>query len=446
MKNALVMEYVKKLEELHKEIQEHVIAEEFDAAVALLEQCQNYAILTGTIIENRAGEGTAAVGCLEDYCEMVYQIHEELQQGQKYGKNYTFTALDTQLSVISSCAKKELDIHMEAVFLPFRADTWGALESVWRAAKEDSDCDAYVIPIPYYDKKPDGSFGEMHYEADQFPKDVPVTFYEDYDFAGRHPDMVFIQNPYDGDNYTSSVHPFFYSKNLKQFTNKLVYIPWFTMEEITEKDERGVQSAQYFVKVPGVRYADRVIVQSEQMRQFYIRVLTEEEGEHTRDAWEEKILGLGSPLYDQTEDTQKTNPEIPKEWQELIYKSDGSRKKVIIYGTSVSKFLQYKEQVLKKMRSVFEIFRENTDEVLLLWRPDACLTEEMSAITGRGLMQSYQAFAEQYKKEGWGIYDESTDLEKLVLLADAYYGDSCRIVQMCRKAGIPVMLQDIDIC
>ena len=32
------------------------------------------------MIEGRVGEGTAAVSCLEDYCECIYQVHEALEQ------------------------------------------------------------------------------------------------------------------------------------------------------------------------------------------------------------------------------------------------------------------------------------------------------------------------------------------------------------------------------
>ena len=39
--------------------------------------------------------------------------------------------------------------------------------------------------IPYYDKNSDGSFKEMYYEGDQYPKYVPVTNYEEYDFENR---------------------------------------------------------------------------------------------------------------------------------------------------------------------------------------------------------------------------------------------------------------------
>ena len=83
MKNVLVNEYVKTLDKLHKEIQKHVVTGNYEMVAELLEKCQNYAIQLGTMIEKRVGEGTAAVCCLEDYCEMVYQMHENFQQKKK---------------------------------------------------------------------------------------------------------------------------------------------------------------------------------------------------------------------------------------------------------------------------------------------------------------------------------------------------------------------------
>lgn len=52
----------------------------------------------------------------------------------------------------------------------------------------------------------------MHYEGAEYPKDVPVTFYKDYDFEKRHPDIIFCHNPYDGYNLVTSVEPFFIPK------------------------------------------------------------------------------------------------------------------------------------------------------------------------------------------------------------------------------------------
>ena len=448
MKNASVKEYIKVLDSLHKEIQVQINAETYERVPELFQKCQDHAILLGTMIEGRVGEGTAAVGCLEDYCECIYQIHEALEQKGSM-KAEICDSLRAQLDVFLNCAERELDIPMEVVFLPFRADYWGALESVWHAFRQDPDCDVYVVPVPYYEKYPDGTFGTMYDETDDFPPDVIVTPYQEYDFEKRRPDIIFMQNAYDACNYTFSVNPFFYSDHLKQFTNKLVYIPWFIVEEIAEGDERGIQTAKHFVTIPGVMRADQVIVQSEQMRQLYIRMLTEVEGGDTREKWEQKILGAGSPLYDQGRrriNYYQKEKMIPDEWRGLICLPDGGRKKVVLYGTSLSLLLQYKEKVIQKIETVLDIFYENKDEVTVLWRPDAVMSGEMSEVAGSELARAYCALVEQYQAQGWGIFDETADLDQLVAVADAYYGDSCRMVQMCRQAGIPVMIQDIDLC
>ena len=143
---------------------------------------------------------------------------------------------------------------------------WDSLESVWKAADEDPQWDAYVIPIPYYDKNPDGSFREMHDERDQYPAYVPITSYETFDFSAHKPDMIFIHNPYDGYNYVTSVHPFFYTKNLKKFTEKLIYIPYFVLDEPDPESETDMENIKHFCTVPGVYNADQVIVQSENMQ------------------------------------------------------------------------------------------------------------------------------------------------------------------------------------
>lgn len=52
---------------------------------------------------------------------------------------------------------------------------------------------------------------------------------------------------------------------------------------------------------------------------------------------------------------------------------------------------------------------------------------------------------EKYKQEGWGIYDDSTDIDRVVVLSDAYYGDASSVVKLCRKRGMPIMIQNVDI-
>ena len=100
--------------------------------------------------------------------------------------------------------------------------------------------------------------------------------------------------------------------------------------------------------------------------------------------------------------------------------------------------------MLQKMESVFRLFKENQDEVVLLWRPE--VTGDMPVYSmKRKLWKAYQKMAERYQREGWGIYDEAIDAKRAVEVCDAYYGDGSRVLQMCRRAGKPIMLQDVEI-
>ena len=465
------------LAQAHNEFRLAIEQKKTSVALSLLADCQDGAIALGDFIEKAEGEACKTIHILEEYCELVYQIHEEITQEalacekqfvnekqsinrKQYadGKqnangnhhidgNKIYKSLCRMLHNIENSIQNDIKVRLEAVFLPYKASMWDSLESIWKAAEEDTDCDAYVIPIPYYDKKPDGSFGEIHYEGSQYPEYVPVTWYEDYDFEKRKPDMIFIHNPYDECNYVTSVSPFFYSKNLKKFTDKLVYVPYFILGEVEPENEEAVKGIAHFCTVPGVLYADKVIVQSEKMRQIYIKVMTNYMAGHQgygKQYWEEKILGLGSPKVDKVLSTRKEELEIPEAWKKVIEKPDGSWKKIVFYNTSVTALLNHNEKMLEKIQNVFHVFQENRDEVALLWRPHPLMKATLESMRPL-LWNEYQKIEEQYREAAWGIFDDSADMERAIMLSDVYYGDASSIVQLYQKTGKPIMIQHIEI-
>lgn len=435
-------DFLKVLDEAHGQIRTSIENKNLPAALSILEDCQQGAISLGNMIEAAEGEGCAVIPLLENYCELVYQFHENVIKGEPVNGNKVYKHLRSFLLKIESSVKNDIKVRTETVFLPYKASMWDSLESVWRAADEDPDCDAYVIPIPYYDKNPDGSFREMHYEGRQYPDDVPVVWYEDYDFEKRRPDMIFIHNPYDNYNYVTSVHPDFYSDRLKQFTEKLIYIPYFILNEINPDDEKAVGNMAHFCTCPGVLNADKVVVQSEDMRQAYINVLTEYTKNYgdTRKYWEERILGLGSPKVDKVLNTKKENLKLPEEWIKIIKKADGDYKKVVLYNTSVGALLKHDKKMLKKIKTVLKMFEENKEEVVLLWRPHPLMEATIESMRPR-LLAEYKRITEEYRNTGWGIYDDSPELDRAIVMSDMYYGDKSSIVQLYHYIGKPVMIQ-----
>ena len=359
-------------------------------------------------------------------------------QNKNVNTNKIYKLLRQKLIKAANSLKNNITVKKEAVFLPYKASMWDSLESVWKAADEDAYCDAYVIPIPYYDKNPDGSFREMHYEADQYPDYVPITRYDEFDFAKHRPDMIYIHNGYDNWNLVTSVHPDFFSGNLKKYTEKLIYIPYFVLDEIEPDNEQAVESMKHFV-------------QSENMKKIYISEYLKAakerglQGKHLdREYLERKFLGLGSPKYDRVLSIKKENLDIPQEWLKVIEKPNGSWKKIILYNTGIAALLAHNEKWVNKIENVLETFRENQDEVALLWRPHPLIESAMKSMRPE-VLQKYEMLKETYLAEGWGIYDETADVDRAVVFSDAYYGDSSSVVQLYKQTRKPIMIQNVEI-
>jgi len=438
-----LLEIMESLHLLHREMKERLEQKEYPTVRTALSDCQEAAIQMGEAIEKMEGEGTEAVTYLEQYCEKVYKLSLQMEsfQAQKFYKTLESTLIKAENAIA------HISVRKEVVFLPYKASMWDSLESVYLAAREDENCDAYCVPIPYYDKMADGSFGELHYEGGEYPKNIEITDYRTYHLEERHPDVIYIHNPYDEWNNVTCVPEEYFSRNLCHYTDCLVYIPYFILGEFDPGSQKEIDGFKHFCFLPGTIYAHKVIVQSENMRQIYINEYIKAAKPlglpADRKALEEKILGLGSPKLDKVQNTEKENLEVPEEWLRIIEKPDGTWKKVIFYNTSINALLRYDEHMLEKMKSVFRTFEERKEEIVLLWRPHPLIPNTIRSMRPQ-LWEQYKKIVEEYRQAGWGIYDDTADMDRAVVLSDAYYGDQSSVVYVYKKTGKPVMIQDVD--
>lgn len=438
-----LLEIIESLHSLHQEMKNKQERKEYSLIQAELADCQETAIQIGEAIEQFEGYGTEAVTCLEQYCEKIYQLSLQLESisAQKLYKAAEGALIKVQNAIVHISARKE------AVFLPYKASMWDSLESIYLAAKEDDNWDTYVVPIPYYERKADGSLGELHYEGNEYPKGIEIIDYRTFHLEKRYPDIIYIHNPYDDWNNVTCVPENYFSRNLCCYTDCLVYIPYFILEELDQDSREKIEGIKHFCFLPGTIYAHKVIVQSENMRQIYINEYIREAeslGLPTdRRMLEKKILGLGSPKLDKVQSTEKENLEIPSEWTKIINRPDGTRKKIIFYNTSINALLRHGERMLEKIESVFELFQEKKEEVTLLWRPHPLIMNTIKSMRPQ-LYEMYQKMVDDYRQAGWGIYDDTADMDRAVILSDAYYGDRSSVVYVYEKTGKPVMIQDVN--
>ena len=174
------------------------------------------------------------------------------------------------------------------VFMPYKSKYWENMEALWKEYSDNDEYNVVVIPLPYYYKNFDGT-ADYCEDKGTYPDYVELTTYENYRFEQMNPEKIIIQNPYDEFNMTVTVHPAFYSRNLAIHTDELIYMPYFKTEEIDENDMRAYKWMKEYVTMPGVVYADKVIVQSENIKKLYVKKLTEFLGEDLQKEWDNKI-------------------------------------------------------------------------------------------------------------------------------------------------------------
>lgn len=432
--------FVKLLEEAHEEVIKSVVSGKIEVALDILEQCHEGAIQLGTLIENTEGEGFVTVGILEDYCELVYNIHTQIATGQDINISGVHKVLKKSHLRIENSVNNDIKIRKEIVFLPYKVAMWDCLESVWRAADEDTDCDVYVVPIPYYNKRPDETLADMVYEGNDYPDYVPITDYRKYDIEKRRPDVIYIHNPYDELNAVTNVHPDYYACRLCELTDMLVYIPYFVAEQSVPHDLRVV---------PGTIYSHRVIVSSESEKNDYIAGFEEwlkkkkNSGDYElyQPYWREKFLVLGSPKYDKVRNTKTDISKLPKEWRDKIYRPDGTKKKVILYNTTIAALITDNNILDKIKKTIEKIARE--DNVVMWWRPHPLYESTIKSIRPYWL-EKYKNIVNEYVANNVGIFDDTPDLNRAIAEADGYYGDQSSVVYLFQKTNKPVMIQNAD--
>ncbi len=390
------------------------------STVEILAQQQQAAVAVGSRIEEWEGEGTAAVKCLETYCEVLWELSQTTAQLQQLALLEKACNILVDVKAETEALPEQLDI----AFLPYKASMWDCMETVWQAAQEDPNCNAYVIPIPYYDKLPDGSFGEQHYEGDMFPEYVPITPYQDYLLMEKHPEIIYIHNPFDEYNHVTSVAPEFYSTQLRKCTDTLVYIPYFM---------QGQKISEAHGLLPAYLQADKIVLQND-------LVVKDIDSRIPR----EKLLVLGSPKAEKVLRLQEKREELLENGIPEFWRAKASGKKVVLYNTSISGILENSKSAIDKMRYVFSVF-EKREDVVLLWRPHPLIESTLESMVPE-LLKEYRRLKKEFQEKNFGIYDDTPDVAVAAVIADAYIGeDTSSVVQYFSVLGKPVFILDWNV-
>ena len=392
----------------------------------LLEGCSALALSVMTLARERLPGHDEIRTLLEGYRELIDRVDREWGEGSK-------ESLDSSIMGIKGAVGRILaDRKKRVLFLPCKAEWWHSMEKEWREAKGDPMNEVCVIHVPY--TAGDKMTGVPEVENDDsslFPEYVDLTELSEYDIGERHPDIIYIQNPFDGWSTVLDVPDGLYSRNLLRFTDQLILLPCFDLDDPVDADDRRTEALKTLIEQPPVLYADKVIVRSEAMRGTYIRRLTELAG--NQDYWEAKIQVSEDSGRDSRYRQLHRKP-LPSEWAARV-----SGKKLLLFSINCAFLLEHRGAAVKKIRDAVRTISEASDSLACLFSPtedtgeveriDPALWEEYSGVL-RGIEDSV-------------IIDEEHLALEYLAYVDAFYGSPGRLAHECSYLGKPVMIMQI---
>ncbi len=216
-------EVVSSLRRAERTLEKLIVYEKKDGNIEqLLEDMQNCAIELGNSIEESEGEGTKSVLLLEEYCDLLWQCFSSKEGVER---KHIAQQIQNKGQEIADTLNEEFTEVKEVVFVVFRKDMWDGIEKLWQEFLERQDCTCYLIPAPFYEKKPDGSVVRC-YEGEEFPDELPVVWYDDYEWEEKNADVIVLQDMEKNDGRCTWPEERFQKEKLEECAELLVEVPY----------------------------------------------------------------------------------------------------------------------------------------------------------------------------------------------------------------------------
>ncbi len=139
--------------------------------------------------------------------------------------------------------------------------------------------------------------------------------------------------------------------------------------------------------------------------------------------------------------------EIPAEWKAIIQKKDGTQKKIILSANDPVMYMAYGDVALDKLENTLQQMEAVKEEIAFWWRPQPVMVNLLNRVSP-ALAERYQTILAQYKTAGWGICDETDNVERAVEQCDIYYGELNAVLQPFQNVGksaLIVHMEDVDL-
>lgn len=425
---TIAVECVMSIKDMLSEAINAIALGELESFSQLLTDSQQLAIDFGNLVETVKGEHNPhainVIKALENFCDCVWQEYQDISSGNSNTLIRTLNALED----IDTAVTNNIVNIKEILFLPIGPKEWSGFRDTYKNALNNKNAEVWVVPLPLLKKD---YFGNLHMtdeeikqavKKDLYPKDITITDWVKYNLSLHCPDTIYIQNSYDETNPCLTVPPDFYAKKMRNYTNELIFIPFKKTCEFGSEDRNDIYNMKHYVTAPGIIFSDKVMVQSENIREQYIRCLTDFGGKNTRTYWEEKIKIIEENTYASTDDKTK--------------------KKTLLFCIGANELMEHTDILAASIKERIEIFSEHKDHICVsvFFYPNN--PTEWNQVN-RELSDEIFSAVETADMEVISI--NPIDSDDISQDYDAYYGSPSPLVPAFITRQKPVMLANYDI-
>lgn len=244
----------------------------------LLGACQDVVIKIAEVLPEDNSITDKILVDIDNSCKEMYQLTQLEFLSEDWKKEYELLNEIIE-SIINRVKEYEIE-KMTVLFMPVLIENWGSMESIYKAAIEDERINAKVMPIPYAEYGYGGTIADNKWDFEFFKKNISGDDLLDcnaYDFEKEHPEIVFINDPYDGEGDRIRIQPRFFADEIVSKTDHIIYVsPEF------KETERNIAA------LPGIKNAWKIIASDDVEKTHMIQNGIDEE----------KVLNLKSARND----------------------------------------------------------------------------------------------------------------------------------------------------
>ncbi|MCR5609480.1 MAG: LicD family protein [Lachnospiraceae bacterium] len=379
----------------------------------------------GTLVEQVKGEKSISainvVAGLQEYCDVLWEEYQKICNGEVITNLNVVKATLEKLNVI---VKEYIFDRKEILILSIGRREWKYLSRIYEKEKSNKDTDICVISLPLMRKDMFGNIdtGDCSYETEFF-NDIEFADWKIYDISIHCPDVVYIQNPYDGENPCLSVPPMYYAESIRNYTKKIIYVSPFKTDEFTKEDANDQYNLKHYVTAPGIVYADEVIVQSDNIKEQYVNALVKFAGKNTKEYWENKI----------------------KACEELYNVKKVCNNKRLLYCIGVNELSENNNILMNSVKEridIFENISKNIDMTLAIYPSDRKIWEEVNYKLSKDFFELIDKMISDNRYQIISINPAEAD--NIAEQYDAYYGSPSPLVPAFVIQKKPVMISNYE--